>query len=239
MPSLVMRAPAGSLIEQTSHLIVRRQITYGASAWFTVGNLGIRLQCPRSGIHLPVLEFRRAGAGAETGPQRERRRGTLCNGSRSDGRTGGFECATSPGWQRSARAVATVIYEALDYTRSRLPEGKDYAVVRAFMAHHQGMTVVAIANALLDGEMRTRFHAEPIIQATELLLQEPDTARCRSRSSQGGGSQGGCRGPRPGRTPDGAPPALRARRDTGGPVALQRPLRGDAHGSRLRLQSMA
>ena len=63
-------------------------------------------------------------------------------------------------------------YEALDYTRSRLPEGKDYAVVRAFMAHHQGMTVVAIANALLDGEMRTRFHAEPIIQATELLLQE-------------------------------------------------------------------
>ena len=40
------------------------------------------------------------------------------------------------------------------------------------MAHHQGMTVVAIANALLDGVMRTRFHAEPMIQATELLLQE-------------------------------------------------------------------
>ena len=40
------------------------------------------------------------------------------------------------------------------------------------MAHHQGMTVVAIANALLDGVMRTRFHAEPIVQATELLLQE-------------------------------------------------------------------
>ena len=40
------------------------------------------------------------------------------------------------------------------------------------MAHHQGMTVVAIANALLDGVMRTRFHAEPMVQATELLLQE-------------------------------------------------------------------
>jgi len=40
------------------------------------------------------------------------------------------------------------------------------------MAHHQGMTVVAIANGLLDGVMRTRFHAEPIVQATELLLQE-------------------------------------------------------------------
>ena len=40
------------------------------------------------------------------------------------------------------------------------------------MAHHQGMTIVAIANALFDGVMRERFHAEPIIQATELLLQE-------------------------------------------------------------------
>ena len=40
------------------------------------------------------------------------------------------------------------------------------------MAHHQGMTIVAIADALLDGAMRTRFHAEPIVRATELLLQE-------------------------------------------------------------------
>ena len=40
------------------------------------------------------------------------------------------------------------------------------------MAHHQGMTIVAIANALLDGAMRERFHAEPMVQATELLLQE-------------------------------------------------------------------
>ena len=40
------------------------------------------------------------------------------------------------------------------------------------MAHHQGMTVIAIADALHDGAMRRRFHAEPMIQATELLLQE-------------------------------------------------------------------
>src|SRR4029077_14995509 len=45
-------------------------------------------------------------------------------------------------------------------------------VVRAYMAHHQAMGIVAIANALLDGQMRERFHASPIIQATELLLQE-------------------------------------------------------------------
>jgi cyclic beta-1,2-glucan synthetase len=63
-------------------------------------------------------------------------------------------------------------YEALDYTSSRLPEGKDVGVVRAFMAHHQGMSLVAYANALRDGVMRSRFHFEPIVQATELLLQE-------------------------------------------------------------------
>src|SRR6202030_505121 len=63
-------------------------------------------------------------------------------------------------------------YEALDYTSSRLPEGVDVEVVRAFMAHHQGMSLVAFANALRDGVMRSRFHVEPIVQATELLLQE-------------------------------------------------------------------
>ena len=63
-------------------------------------------------------------------------------------------------------------YEALDYTPIRLPEGASVAIVRAYMAHHQGMTIVAIADALLDGAMRARFHAEPMIQATELLLQE-------------------------------------------------------------------
>src|SRR3984885_5622471 len=63
-------------------------------------------------------------------------------------------------------------YEAIDYTRARLPEGAKFALVRAYMAHHQAMTIVGIANALHDGRMRARFHAEPIVQATELLLQE-------------------------------------------------------------------
>ena len=40
------------------------------------------------------------------------------------------------------------------------------------MAHHQGMTLIALANALYDETMRVRFHADPIVQATELLLQE-------------------------------------------------------------------
>jgi cyclic beta-1,2-glucan synthetase len=63
-------------------------------------------------------------------------------------------------------------YEALDYTPERVPEGAKVGIVRAYMAHHQAMSIVGIANALLEGEMRQYFHAEPIIQATELLLQE-------------------------------------------------------------------
>src|SRR5260370_36807285 len=63
-------------------------------------------------------------------------------------------------------------YEALDYTPSRVPEGETVAIVRAYMAHHQGMTLVAITDALQGGAMRARFHADPIVPATELLLQE-------------------------------------------------------------------
>ena len=63
-------------------------------------------------------------------------------------------------------------YEALDFTRSRRPAGEPFAIVRNYMAHHQGMTIVAIANVLQDGQMRARFHREPMIRATELLLQE-------------------------------------------------------------------
>ena len=63
-------------------------------------------------------------------------------------------------------------YESVDYTRSRLPEGKRSLVVRCFMAHHQGMSLIALANCLLGEPMPRRFHAEPMVRATELLLQE-------------------------------------------------------------------
>lgn len=63
-------------------------------------------------------------------------------------------------------------YEALDYTPARVQEGARVAVVRSFMAHHQGMTVTALANTLLGGLLRERFHADPLVQAAELLLHE-------------------------------------------------------------------
>jgi cyclic beta-1,2-glucan synthetase len=171
MPSLVMRAPAGSLLEQTSRLVVRRQMTYGAALgvpWgisesaYNVRDLERTYQYSNFGV--PGLGLKRGlGENAVVAPYAT----ALAAMVDPDAAARNFARLAAIGAQGRYG-----FYEALDYTPTRLPEGKDVAIVRAFLAHHQGMTVVAIANALLDGKMRARFHAEPIVQATELLLQE-------------------------------------------------------------------
>ncbi|MBK6900113.1 MAG: cyclic beta 1-2 glucan synthetase, partial [bacterium] len=62
--------------------------------------------------------------------------------------------------------------EAIDYTASRIPRGQPHAVVRSFMAHHQGMSLLSLAYLLLDRPMQRRFGTDPAFQATMLLLQE-------------------------------------------------------------------
>jgi cellobiose phosphorylase len=63
-------------------------------------------------------------------------------------------------------------YEAIDYTPSRLPRGQRRVVIRSFMAHHQGMSLLSLAHLLLDRPMQKRFESDPLFQATMLLLQE-------------------------------------------------------------------
>jgi len=171
MPSLVMRAPTGSLLEQTSRLIVRRQMSYGATLglpWgmsesaYNARDLELTYQYSNFGV--PGLGLKRGlsenvvvapyatALAAMVEPEQAARNLALLASLGTLGRYG--------------------FYEAIDYTPSRLPEGTRFAIVRAFMAHHQGMTIVAIANVLLHGIMRGRFHAEPQVQAAELLLQE-------------------------------------------------------------------
>jgi cyclic beta-1,2-glucan synthetase len=171
MPSLVMRAPAGSLLEQTNRLIVRRQQEYGDELgvpWgmsesqynardieqtyqyssFGVPDLGYKRGLAESTVIAPYA----SGLASMIAPV-----AVVANYARM----AGLGARGAYGW-----------YEAIDYSRASLPEGARFAVVRAYMAHHQAMTIVGIANALNDGQMRARFHAEPIVQATELLLQE-------------------------------------------------------------------
>ena len=63
-------------------------------------------------------------------------------------------------------------YEAIDYTPSRHSVTERKHIVQSFFAHHQGMSLVSINNLLNDDIMCERFHSQPIVKSTELLLHE-------------------------------------------------------------------
>ena len=63
-------------------------------------------------------------------------------------------------------------YEAADFTPSRVNPGNTCEPVRCWLAHHQGMSLMAVANVLCDSSIQRRFHAEPLVASTERLLHE-------------------------------------------------------------------
>ncbi len=171
MPSLVLSSPPSSLFDLTCRLVVRRQIEYGRKrgvAWgvsesaFNARDLEHTYQYSSFGV--PGLGLKRGlsedvviapyatALAAMVDPEAAVKNFARIETAGGSGRYG--------------------FYEALDYTPTRVPEGASVAVVHAYMAHHQGMTLVALANVLSGGIMQARFHAEPIVRATELLLQE-------------------------------------------------------------------
>ena len=171
MPALVMREPVGSLLNETNSRIVTRQQDYARS-------LGIPWGISESAYNVRDIEFTYQysnfgvpGLGLKRGLSENRVIAPYATGLAA-------MIAPSAALENYARIAAMGgsgpygYYEALDFTRSRLPEGQNVAVVRNVMAHHQGMTVVGIANTLLEGRMRERFHSDPLIMASELLLQE-------------------------------------------------------------------
>jgi cyclic beta-1,2-glucan synthetase len=171
MPSLVMRAPSAGLLDQTTRLVVQRQISYAKS-------LGIPWGISESAFNARDVEFTYQYSNFGV-PGLGLKRGLAGNTVIAPYATG-LAAMVAPrsaakNFQMLARAGgvgAYGFYEALDYTPERLPKGDAVAVVKAYFAHHQGMTIVAILNAVNNGEMRERFHAEPMVRATELLLQE-------------------------------------------------------------------
>ncbi|PCE25957.1 glycosyl transferase [Paraburkholderia acidicola] len=171
MPSLVMRAPVGSLLEQTSRLVVERQASYGRS-------LGIPWGISESAYNARDMEFTYQYSNFGV-PGLGLKRGLSENLVIAPYATGLAAMVDPQAARQNYAQLAELgalgrygFYEALDFTRSRLPDNETVAIVRNFMAHHQGMTIVSIANTLLDAQMRARFHREPMIQASELLLQE-------------------------------------------------------------------
>lgn len=171
MPSLVMRAPTGSLLEQTNQLVVERQQDYGRS-------LNIPWGISESAYSARDIEFTYQYSNFGV-PGLGLKRGLSENTVIAPYATGLATMIDPHGAVRNYERLAEMrglgcygFYEALDFTRSRLPENQQVVIVRNYMAHHQGMTIVAIANTLHQGRMRNRFHHEPMIQACELLLQE-------------------------------------------------------------------
>ena len=77
-------------------------------------------------------------------------------------------------------------FEAIDYTPARQRRGQTNVVVRSFMAHHQGMSLLALAYLLRDRPMQRRFAADRLFQAVMLLLQErvPKTTALFSHTAQ-------------------------------------------------------
>ncbi len=63
-------------------------------------------------------------------------------------------------------------YDAVDYTRPRLPLGQERAIVRSYMVHHQGMMMAALINYLRENVLVEAFHRDPRMRSIELLLQE-------------------------------------------------------------------
>ncbi|MEY8357143.1 glucoamylase family protein [Lachnospiraceae bacterium 54-53] len=76
-------------------------------------------------------------------------------------------------------------YEAIDFNGPDSLTMAPYCIVKSYMAHHQGMNLVAINNFLNDGIMRRRFHAEAMIKATEVLLEEKRQAHFISIARKG------------------------------------------------------
>ena len=171
MPSLLMDTPYGSLLDYTCRRVVQRQIAYArrlgvpwgiSESAFHERDLHLTFQYSTFGV--PELGLKRGlGEDLVIAPYAT----GLASMYAPRAAAANFEALEALG----ARGRFG-FYEALDFTRERVPETGSVAIVRAYMAHHQGMTLVALANVLLDATMRRYFHREPIIRASEILLQE-------------------------------------------------------------------
>jgi cyclic beta-1,2-glucan glucanotransferase len=63
-------------------------------------------------------------------------------------------------------------YESADYSNGQASGTADYELVQCWMAHHQGMSLLAVCNLLTQSSLQRWFHQEPRVMATEILLHE-------------------------------------------------------------------
>lgn len=170
MPLLIMKSYKNTLLDETYAFAVRNQKKYGMQRGIPWGtsesgyySLDNNLDYRYKAIGVPWLGLKRGLIGdAVAAPYATflalmvDPEGALKNIEylKEDGLEGGYG-----------------FFEAADYTKKRLVNHKS-AVVKSYMAHHQGMSLLAIDNLLNNNIMQNRFHADPEVKSARLLLQE-------------------------------------------------------------------
>ncbi|MGI8836691.1 MAG: GH36-type glycosyl hydrolase domain-containing protein [Pyrinomonadaceae bacterium] len=171
MPLLVMRNYEGTLLDETYRSVVKRQIEYGqeravpwgiSEAAYNVRDLQLNYQygpfgVPGLGLKRGLIEDLVVSPYATLLAAEINPRAAMENVRRLE---------------KTGALGAFGFYESIDYTAERLPQGQTFVLIRAFMTHHQGMSLISLSNLIQDDRMERRFHADPVVQATELLLQE-------------------------------------------------------------------
>jgi len=171
MPLLVMPTYRHTLLDETYHTVVRRQIEYGrergvpwgvSESGYTKTDVQRNYQYKAFGV--PGLGFKRGLADDLVVAPYASALALMVDAEPA--------CANLRRLARDGRLDGYGFYEAVDYAPARLPRGQDSATVRSYMAHHQGMVLLALAYVLLDRPMQRRFDSDRAFRATDLLLQE-------------------------------------------------------------------
>jgi cellobiose phosphorylase len=171
MPLLVMPTYENTLLDQTCRAAVKRQIEYGEKRGVPWGisecgynAMDAHLNYQYRAFGVPGLGFKNGLAGDLVIAPYASALALMVDPENA--------CSNLIRLADSGLAGRYGLYEAVDYTPSRLPRGRSNVVIRSFMAHHQGMSLLSLSYLLLDRPMQTRFESDPAFQATLLLLQE-------------------------------------------------------------------
>ncbi|WP_374710494.1 GH36-type glycosyl hydrolase domain-containing protein [Massilia pseudoviolaceinigra] len=171
MPLLVMPTYQNTLLDQTYHSVVNAQIEYGKQRDVPWGISESGYNTVDASLNYQYRAFGVPGTGLKRGLADDlviapyaTMMGLMVN---PDAAVENLQRMADLGFMGKHG-----FYEAIDYTAARLPRGQTFAVIRSFMAHHQGMGFLALSYLLHDRPMQRRFESDPLFQATLLVLQE-------------------------------------------------------------------
>ena len=171
MPLLVMPTYGKTLLDQTYKTVIVRQIEYGAQRgvpWgvsesgYNMFDASLNYQYRAFGV--PGLGIKRGLADDLVIAPYATAMGLMVD---PDAACKNLQRLSQEGFEGKFGH-----FEAIDYTVSRLPRGKERVVIQSFMVHHLGMSFLALSYLLLNRPMQKRFEADPLFQSAILLLHE-------------------------------------------------------------------